>query len=113
MAYASNYESFFLCHKGRRDLNRPGISNVFTHPRLSPQRKVHPTEKPTSLLRDLIEQSSAPGELVVDPFAGSSSTLVAAFECKRRAWGVELDKEYHAQGVLKIEEFIRKGDVTE
>src|SRR4030042_1262312 len=36
LAYASNYESFFLCHKGRRKLNRPGISNVFVYPRLAP-----------------------------------------------------------------------------
>ena len=108
VAYAPNYESFFLCHKGRRKLNKPGTSNVFVHPRLSPHKKVHPTEKPTSLIRDLVEQSSDPGELVVDPFAGSSSTLVGAFECKRRAWGCEKDKEYHSQGVLKIEEFKKK-----
>jgi len=102
-AYASNWEPFFLCMKGRRPLNKLGQSNVFVEPRVAPQRKVHPTEKPTSLLRRLIEQSTQPGELVADPFAGSGSTLVAAFECNRRAWGCELDKEYYSQAVLRLE----------
>jgi site-specific DNA-methyltransferase (adenine-specific) len=67
-------------------------------------------------VRDLIEQSSNPGELVIDPFAGSSSTIIAAFECKRQAWGCELDKEYYGQGLLRIEAFASKGieeEVTE
>jgi len=102
-AYASNYELFFLAMKGRRPLNKLGQSNVFVEPRVAPQRKVHPTEKPTSLLRKLIEQSTQAGELVIDPFAGSGSTLIAAFECNRRAWGCELDKEYYSQAVLRLE----------
>jgi site-specific DNA-methyltransferase (adenine-specific) len=78
---------------------------VFVYPRVAPQRKLHPTEKPTAFIRDLIEQSSVPGELVIDPFAGSASTLIAAFECKRQAFGIELDKEYFGNGLLRIERF--------
>lgn len=104
-AYASNYEMFFLCMKGRRALNKLGQSNVWVEPRVAPQRKVHPTEKPTGLIRKIIEQSSLPGELVGDPFAGSSSTLIAGLECNRNVWGCEIDKEYYSQGVLKIEKF--------
>ena len=102
-AYASNYEMFFLCMKGRRALNKLGQPNVWEEPRVAPQRKVHPTEKPTALIRRIIEQSSQAGELVIDPFAGSSSTLVAAYQMNREAWGCELDKEYYGQGVLKLE----------
>jgi site-specific DNA-methyltransferase (adenine-specific) len=102
-SYASNYEAFFLCMKGRRPLQKLGQPNVWMEPRVAPQRKVHPTEKPTALIRKIIEQSSQPGELVIDPFAGSSSTLIAALECKRNAWGCELDKEYYSQGILKLE----------
>ncbi|KKN34943.1 hypothetical protein LCGC14_0788840 [marine sediment metagenome] len=104
-AYASNYEVCFLAMKGRRALNKLGQTNVFTEPRVAPQRKIHPTQKPHSLLRRLIEQSSQPGELVVDPFAGSSSTLISAFETKRQTFGIELDKEYYQQGILQIETF--------
>ena len=71
----------------------------------TPQRKIHPTQKPHSLIRRMIEQSSQPGELVVDPFAGSSSTLISAFEVKRQAFGIDLDKEYYTQGILRIEAF--------
>ena len=104
-SYASNYESFFHCSKGHRALTKAGASNVFVYPRVAPQRKLHPTEKPTAFIRDLIEQSSVPGELVIDPFAGSASTLIAAFECKRQAFGIELDKEYFGNGLLRIERF--------
>lgn len=102
-AYASNYEMCFLCMKGRRPLNKLGQPNVWEEPRVAPQRKVHPTEKPTALIRRCIEQSSNAGELVIDPFAGSGSTLIAGLECNRRVWGCELDKEYYGQIVLKLE----------
>jgi site-specific DNA-methyltransferase (adenine-specific) len=60
----------------------------------SGQNKRHPTEKPVDLLRILIESSSTFGEVVLDPFAGSGSTLVAARMEGRRSVGVELDEGY-------------------
>ena len=54
----------------------------------------HPTEKPVQLLRILIESSSTFGELVLDPCAGSGSTLVAAALEGRRAIGIELTEAY-------------------
>ncbi len=51
--------------------------------------KIHPTQKPLSLMRELIEK--APPGLIVDPFAGSCSTLIAANQCGREAIGAELD----------------------
>jgi DNA modification methylase len=54
----------------------------------------HPAEKPTALLKRLIENSTDPGELVLDPFMGAGSTLVAAVECKRSAVGIELDEKW-------------------
>jgi len=58
------------------------------------QIKRHPTEKPLDLMQQLIESSSVRGELVLDPFAGSGSTLVAALLTGRRAIGVELNPKY-------------------
>jgi site-specific DNA-methyltransferase (adenine-specific) len=52
---------------------------------------IHPTEKPTSILADLIRYGCPPMGLVLDPFAGSASTLDAARCIGRRAVGVELD----------------------
>lgn len=54
----------------------------------------HPTEKPVGVLRQLIESSSVLGECVLDPFAGSGSTLEAAVLEGRRAIGIEVDARY-------------------
>lgn len=58
------------------------------------QVKRHPTEKPVELVRQLVESSTVLGDLVLDPFAGSGSTGVAAVLTGRRALLVELDERY-------------------
>jgi ParB/RepB/Spo0J family partition protein len=108
-AYASNYEAFFFCMKGRRPLNKLGQSNVWVEPRVAPQRKVHPTEKPRTMIRKIIEQSSQAGELVIDPYGGSFSTLISALEMKRNGWSCDIDKEYCSQGILRLEA-LKKGE---
>ena len=57
--------------------------------------RIHPTQKPLWLMREWVELFSNPGELVVDPYAGSGTTLVAARAAGRRALGVELDPTYY------------------
>jgi site-specific DNA-methyltransferase (adenine-specific) len=54
----------------------------------------HPTEKPVDLMRLLVESSTMPGETVLDPFAGSGSTLVAAIITGRKAIGVEISPQF-------------------
>lgn len=83
---------------GRHGRNR---SNVLFYPGVntfSKDRKkalaTHPTCKPISLLADLILDTSAPGELVLDPFGGSGSTLIAAEKTDRAACLIELDPVY-------------------
>ena len=56
--------------------------------------KVHPTEKAVSILSPLIETFSSPGNVVLDPFAGSGSTLVSAALLNRRYLGIELKPHY-------------------
>lgn len=55
---------------------------------------LHPTEKPAEILRPLVAYSCPPGGLVLDPFAGSGSTLDVARSLRRRAVGVEGDERY-------------------
>lgn len=78
---------------------------------------LHPTEKPVPLLRTLISVTCPAGGLVVDPFAGSGATGVAAAEEGRTFLGVELSPEYaaiaakrlaEAQNLLHIHEMDRK-----
>ena len=52
---------------------------------------IHPTQKPVDLLIRLIENSSAPGDSVLDPFLGSGSTAVAAVKTRRRFYGMDID----------------------
>ena len=66
--------------------------SVHRHP--SVRRGGHPTEKPTAVLSRLIHYGCPPGGLVVDPFAGSGSTLDAARQCGRRAVGIEAHEPY-------------------
>ena len=69
--------------------------------------RYHPTEKPVSSLRPLIECFTQPGDIVLDPFGGSGSTCVAAAQCGRRWIGIELLEEYHAAGLRRLIEFQR------
>jgi site-specific DNA-methyltransferase (adenine-specific) len=57
--------------------------------------KLHPTQKPLSVLTPLIETFCPRGGIVLDPFAGSGSTLIAARSLGRRYLGIELDPQYH------------------
>ena len=57
--------------------------------------KIHPTQKPVSLLKKLIEIYTDPGDVVIDPVAGSGSTLRAAKELGRNSYGFEIVKEFY------------------
>ncbi|HIZ17855.1 MAG TPA: site-specific DNA-methyltransferase, partial [Candidatus Olsenella stercoravium] len=54
----------------------------------------HPTMKPVKLFAYLVRNSSRPGDLVLDPFAGSGTTVIACEQLKRRAAVMELDPHY-------------------
>ena len=55
--------------------------------------KIHPTQKPVPVLKRLIEIFTDPGDVVIDPVAGSGSTLRAALELNRHAYGFEIKKD--------------------
>ena len=65
-------------------------------------KRLHPTQKPLALTRELIEIHSNPGDLVLDCFAGSGTHLVAAHQVGRKAIGCEIDKEYYKRAAARI-----------
>ena len=78
------------------------VMNVMDWPRDTETPKVHPTQKPVKLLETLIEIFTDPGEVVIDPCAGSGVTLLAANNLGREAYGFEIKKEFVAGFEEKI-----------
>lgn len=110
-SFVHSYEAFLHCMKGRRKLNGTP-RDVFPIKRVPANTKIHPTEKPTELLRDIIELSSLPGEKVLDAFAGSGSTLVAAKEKNRTAIGIEKDNTFYTNICKRLEGGEKDEDVS-
>lgn len=90
--YRSRHEYILFFEKGKRKLNDLSIPDILTQKRVY---RGYPTEKPVPLLETLITQSNSVDDLVVDPFFGSGSTLVAAENLGRKWAGNDLSKSAH------------------
>lgn len=84
------------------------IFNCMEYERDSSLPKVHPTQKPIKLLERLIRIFTDEGEVVIDPVAGSGSTLYAATMCNRPSYGFEIKKNYFKEANEKILNNIQK-----
>jgi site-specific DNA-methyltransferase (adenine-specific) len=72
------------------------------------EKTPHPTQKPEELLRKLILASSNEGDLVLDPFSGSATTIVVAEQLNRRWIGCELCHEYNQWAIGRLENVVKK-----
>lgn len=63
---------------------------------------VHPTQKPVGIITPLIDYSCIPGGLILDPFMGSGSSLVAARDSGRKAIGIEISEEFCERAVRRL-----------
>lgn len=80
--------------------------NVWSFPRVRyrmPEYEEHPSQKPEALLERIIRASSDPGNLVLDPFAGTFTTCAVAKRLGRRSVGIELQEEYAKIGLRRLE----------
>lgn len=85
--FNNNGQMIFNCFDWTRELGAP---------------KVHPTQKPIPLLERLIEIFTDKGDVVIDPCAGSGSTLRAAANLGRKAYGFEVNKEFSSAANEKV-----------
>jgi site-specific DNA-methyltransferase (adenine-specific) len=93
------FESIAIAHpKGKKRWNGGGRHAVWTHVlehgHGNGERSEHPTQKPIALMLDLVRDFTDPGETILDPFAGSGTTGVAAIRLGRRFIGIERDERY-------------------
>lgn len=94
------HEQAFLLAKGRPPLPKQPIADVIDMPYSG--NALHPTQKPVSILAQLIRGFSLRGELVLDCFAGSASTCAAAMLTGRRYLGIEMDSNYFNQASARL-----------
>ncbi|MCO5238854.1 MAG: site-specific DNA-methyltransferase [Chitinophagaceae bacterium] len=80
------------------------VFNCFDWLKDTENEKIHPTQKPIDLLKSLIEIFTDDGDVVIDPVAGSGSTLVAAERLNRKAYGFEIKKEFYTKAIQWLNE---------
>lgn len=91
---AQGWESIAYFHRAdrRSNWNGGGLHGNYTMRIAAPEG--HPTAKPLPLVQDLVRKFTNHGDIVLDPFAGSGTTLRAAVNEGRRAIGIEIDEHY-------------------
>ena len=106
--YLNSCEFILMLRKGAaKNINNMGSKNVLDVPNIR-GGKLHPTEKPVQLMKILVENSTQPGEIVLDPFMGAGSTGIASLESGRKFIGIELDKQYFDIAEKRIKELLQR-----
>jgi site-specific DNA-methyltransferase (adenine-specific) len=105
--WGSGVEFILYAKKGRKPMYGDRRGAVIDCPKLPSAKIIHPHEKPLKLLTDLIQFSTEPGELVVDPFGGSYATARASRATDRSCVSTEYDEYNHK---LAMEKWRNTGD---
>ena len=99
----SCYEPILYGYKPPRTRRlREAENNILECKIIPSQKKTHPFEKPRGLLWTLLAASINRGETVLDPFAGTASTLMAAMDLQMSFVGFELDKDHFKTGTRRL-----------
>lgn len=97
----ARHECAYLLAKGNPRVPEYALPDVMPWGKYTGNR-LHPTQKPLEILRPLIKAYSQVGDVVLDPFAGSGSTLLAARQLHRSWIGIELDAAYHSNALNRL-----------
>ena len=107
--YMTQFEYVLFFRKGAdKPINNFGTSDILRIPNkkmsnFDDDGNLHDTEKPMELIKILIENSTKEGELVLEPFAGIGSTILACIKSKRHYIGVEIEKKYYDENRKAID----------
>lgn len=80
------------------------VFNCFDWEKDGKSEKIHPTQKPVKVIMKLIQIFTDEGDVVIDPCAGSASTLIAANELNRKAYGFEIKKDFFKAAQKRLSE---------
>jgi site-specific DNA-methyltransferase (adenine-specific) len=86
------------------------IFNVMDWEKDTDSEKIHPTQKPVKILENLIKIFTDEGEVVIDPVAGSGSTLLASLNTNRNSYGFEIKKNFFNEASKVLNENILAKD---
>ncbi len=109
-----NYEDMKKAKWGRDSLKKPNkqmrsVWEIRTTPRAEKTFGKHPTQKPKELLKRIVLASTNEGDLILDPFTGSSTTGLVAVKYGRRFVGIDKEKEYLDLSVKRYNNNLFKG----
>lgn len=102
--FAPRYDTCIFAVKGSYAFPNGRPADVIQCQRINGADLRHPNEKPLDLMRRLIEATTKPNDLILDPFAGSGTTLVAALQSGRRYIGVDLSPQHHETAQRRLYE---------
>lgn len=106
-AFRKQYECILVLEKGRPTYRNPRMLNLLHYPRL--RSRSHPHEKPIELIKALISHGSDEGDIILDPFAGTGTTAVAALQTDRRFIAVESASSYHRIAQERLQQACQGG----
>ena len=111
--YRRQHEMVMVAHRsgGKLLWADDGVAarNIFSM--MPPRERVHPNEKPLPMVQHFLELHSKRDEVVLDPFMGSGTTLVACAKLGRKGIGIELDPDYFDIACKRVEEAYRQPDL--
>ena len=101
--FGSCFELIWSKRKHKREILRYKWASVFSSEPAESRRRLHPTQKPSGLLRNLLQRYSQDGVVVGDWFLGSGTTMVAAEQTGRICYGMEIEPKYVSVSLERME----------
>lgn len=101
--FSPQHESIIYATKGRYEFNGKRPTTLYRVQRVAPGKLIHPNQKPTELIKRLIQDISSPNEVIFDPFGGSMVTYIEADKLDRVCLTCELSQEYYEIGLNNVQ----------